>query len=107
MPFLTFSDADIRFIEKKLVWRSYITVEALPNTKNVEFINRKDFAAIALEKNKETFVVHVAILLTAPKIEIYLSWIAQITLLLVDKAFIKVFSKYSNYVNIFLSKAVA
>lgn len=32
MPFLTLSDADVCFAEKKLVWRSYTTVEALPIT---------------------------------------------------------------------------
>ena len=33
MPFLTFNNADVQFVKKKLTWRSYTTAEALPTTK--------------------------------------------------------------------------
>ena len=33
MPFLTFSNTNIQFPDKKLTWRSYTTAEVLPTTK--------------------------------------------------------------------------
>ena len=62
MPFLNFSNVDIQFAGKELTWRSYSTAEALPTTKQVELINKKEFAKAALDKESETFVVHVATL---------------------------------------------
>ena len=59
MPFLTLSNADIKFAQKELTWRSYTTAEALPTTKRVEIIDRKEFAKAALDENVEAFVVHV------------------------------------------------
>ena len=51
MPFLTLSNADIQFAEKELIWRSYTAAEALPTTKRVEIINKKEFAKAALDEN--------------------------------------------------------
>ena len=62
MPFLTFSNADIQFAEKKLTWRSYIAAEALLTTKWVELIDKKKFPKRVLDEESETFVVYVAAL---------------------------------------------
>ena len=62
MLFLTFSNADIRFAERELVWRTYSAVKALPITQRVEIIGKKEFAAAALNEEDETFVVHMAAL---------------------------------------------
>ena len=62
MLFLTFSNANIQFAEKELTWRSYTAAEALPNTKRVKLINKNEFAKAVLDKESETFVVHVAAL---------------------------------------------
>ena len=62
IPFLTLSNADIQFAAKELTWRSYTAAEALPTTKRVEFIDKKEFAKAALDEESETFVVHVAAL---------------------------------------------
>ncbi len=61
VPFLTLSDADIRdsVCKEGACRRSYTTAEALP-TKRVELIDRRDFAAAALDKDEETLVVDVA-----------------------------------------------
>ena len=59
-PFLALSDADVRFAEKELMWRSYTTAKASPTTQRVELINRKKFAAAALHPTKKIFVLHVA-----------------------------------------------
>ena len=64
MPFLTLSNANIQFAQKKLIWRFYTTAEALPTTKRVEIIDRKEFAKAALDEHVEVFVVHVTFLLT-------------------------------------------
>ena len=60
MLFLTLSNADVQFVEKELTWRTYNTAEALPTTKRVELTDKKEFAKAALDKNFETFVIHVA-----------------------------------------------
>ena len=67
IPFLTLSNADVQFVEKKLTWRFYITSKALSTTKRIELIDKKEFAKVALNENFETFVVHV----TFFKLEIY------------------------------------
>ena len=65
MLFLTLNNADIQFTEKELIWRSYTAAEALPITKRVELIHKKEFTKVALDEESETFVVHI-IALKAP-----------------------------------------
>ena len=67
MPFLTFNNVDIQFAEKELTWRFYTATEALPTTKRVELIDKKEFAKVALDKESETFVVQVAALEALPE----------------------------------------
>ena len=64
MPFLTFNNANIQFAYKELTGRFYITVEALPTTKQVEIMDRKEFAKAALDEHVKAFVVHMTFLLT-------------------------------------------
>lgn len=59
MLLLTFTNVDIEFIEKKLVWRTYIGVEALFTIRRVELIEKKNFAEGKLNKNMNLFVVIV------------------------------------------------
>ena len=109
MSFLTFSNVDIKFAEKELTWRSYTVAEALPTTRRVELINKKEFAKVALDENSETFVVHVATL-EVPKITIHPSQTAQIlgsnavqiAALKQNKASIEVPTKYSDFSDVFL-----
>ncbi len=60
--FLAFSNADFQFGAEKLIWRSYTAAKVLPITSRVELINKREFAKAALDKNSETFVVHVSAL---------------------------------------------
>ena len=62
MPFLTFSKVDIQFAERKLVWRTYTAVKALPTTRRVEIIDKREFAVAALNADNKIFVVYVAAL---------------------------------------------
>ena len=43
MPFFTFSNANIQFVEKEPIWRSYTAAEALSTTKQVKLIDKKEF----------------------------------------------------------------
>ena len=102
MPFLTFSNADIQFAAKELTWRSYTTAEALPTTKRVELIDKKEFAKAALDEESETFVVHVAAL-EAPLagMAIHPSRAAQISALIQDEAPTEVPPEYADYADVF------
>ena len=62
MSFLTISNADVNFQAWNLQWRSYITGDVLLTTKQVELIEKKKFAAAALDLKHKTFVVYVAAL---------------------------------------------
>ena len=62
MSFLTLNKADIRFAERELVWKTYTAAKTLSTTRRVEIINKREFAAAALNTDNETFVVHIAAL---------------------------------------------
>ena len=97
MPFLTLSNANVQFVEKELTWRSYTTAKALPTTKRVELINKKEFAKTALDENSETFVVHVASFNLLPGI--HPDRKAQIASLLTEE--VKILEKYSDFTDVF------
>ena len=99
MAFLIFLDTNIWFAEKELTWRSYMTVKALPTTRRVKLINKKEFAAAAIDKDSETFVVHVASIIET--MSIYLARKAQIAALQADTAPTKVSAEYSDYIDVF------
>lgn len=75
MIFLTFNNANIQFIEKKLIWRFYTTIKALPNTKQIDLTDKNEFAKVVLNKESKMFVMYVAAL-KAPVIEM-LIYLAQ------------------------------
>ena len=83
MSFLTLGSADIRFAERKLVWRTYSAAEALPTTRRVEIIDKKEFAVVALNENDETFVMHTATISTDSNI--HPSWRTHVTSLDVEE----------------------
>ena len=82
MPFFTFSNADIKFAEKELTWRSYTTKKALLTTQKIELIDKKKFAKAALDENINVFVMHVSFLSVRSKMTINPAWKTQIALLL-------------------------
>ena len=61
MLFLKFSNVDMLFGKRILTWRTYITNKALPTTKQVQIIDKKDFVIAALDIDNKTFVMHIAI----------------------------------------------
>ena len=104
MPFLTFGNADMQFAKKELTWRLYTAVEALPITKRVELIDKKEFAKAALDEESKTFLVHVTALrapLGLAKMTIHPARAAQIAALKQDEAPTKVPSEYTDYADVF------
>ena len=99
MLFLTLNNANVQFIEKKLIWRFYITAEALPTTKRVELIDKKKFAKKALNENFETFVTYVTSLAS---ISVHLKKETYIAFLFNQE--VKILDKYSDFVNVFLKE---
>ena len=101
MPFLTLSNANIQFAQKELTWRSYTTAEALPTTKRVEIIDRKEFAKAALDEHVEAFVVHVTSL-SLNSMSIHPAREAQIALLVAEE--VKIPTEYSDFSDVFLEE---
>lgn len=103
MLFLMLSNANIQFIKKKLIWKSYTTTKVLPTTKYIDLINKKEFAKTVLGKNIKAFVVLVILFNFGKLIMlIYLAKKIQITLLIAKK--VKILIKYLDFSEIFLEK---
>lgn len=47
MLFLTFSNMNIQFVEREIVWRDYTIAESLRTIRMVDLIDKKDFAEVA------------------------------------------------------------
>ncbi len=63
ISYLSFSNANVKFVKSEnLTWRSYTATEALSFTSSVKLINKKEFVQVALDKNSENFIVHIAAL---------------------------------------------
>ena len=58
MLFLTLSDADIRFAEKELVWRSYTMQRpCLLTTRRVEFVDRRGYPVAAVAQRVDDHII--------------------------------------------------
>ena len=97
MLFLTLSSANINFLGLELWWRTYTTEKAFLTTRHVELVGKKEFAAIALDPEYETFVLYVASLNSTP-----LNVRPQISGLIAEEAPTKIFAKYLDFADIFL-----
>lgn len=60
MLFLFCSNTNFQFSAKKLNQRSYTSVESSFTTRQVEIIDKYEFAKAALNKNTEIFMVYVS-----------------------------------------------
>lgn len=60
MFFLFFSNANFQFNTRELTFKSYTSAEALSTIKQIELIDKYEFARAILNKNSKTFVVHVS-----------------------------------------------
>ena len=95
----------MNFVSKHFWKRSYITSKALQIIKQVELIEKKEFAAAAFYPKDKVFVVYIASI--SRKLDINQSCKAYITSLKADKASISISSKYSDFVNVFFKNLAA
>ena len=107
MPFLTMSNADIDFQARDLQQRFYTTEDVFSTTKQDKLIEKKEFAAVALDSEPETFIVHVAALNVDPGDEVHPLKRAQIAHLKADEIPTKVPSKYTDFADVFSPKLAA
>lgn len=103
MAYFTLNNIDIQFADKKLVWKTYIVVEALSTIRMMELINKKDFATVPLGKDVEACVVYM-ISLILELIIIHLAWETRIVFLLMKE--IILLTAYADFTNVFLKKLV-
>ena len=108
MPFLTLSGADVDFSGRELRWKTYTVEEALPTTRRVELVGKKEFAAAALDPEHETYVVHVGSVSSnaspsssASQLNVHPSRRPQISGLIAEEAPTKVPAKYSDFADVF------
>lgn len=62
--FLLFRNVDGKFAQKleKLIERFYIATETLFTTSLVQIIDKKELTKAAMDKNSETFIIHILVL---------------------------------------------
>ena len=100
MLFLTLSNADVDFLDRDLRWRTYTTEETFLNNRSVKLVGKKEFAAVLLNPEHETFVVYIASRNLIPRI--YPDREAQIASLLTEE--VTIADKYSDFTNVFLEE---
>ena len=95
--FLTLSGANVDFLDRDLRWKTYITEKALPTTRRIELVGKKEFAVATLDSELKTFVIYVASLNLVPGI--HPDREAQIAFLLTEE--VKILGKYSDFTDVF------
>ena len=108
MFFLTLSGVNIDFLGRELRWRTYTTKKARPTNKHVELVDKKEFATAVLDLESEIFVVYVASISSITllsfsllELHVYLFRKPQVFGLIIKEAPIKIFTKYSDFADIF------
>ena len=106
--FLILSGANVNFYGRKLWWRTYTTKKALLTTRHIKLVGKKEFVAVALDPEFETYVLHirsvcsVALSSSSPlNVDVHPSRRPQIYGLIGKKALAKVSAKYSNFADVF------
>ena len=92
-------------MEQELVCKIYTAVEALSTTRKVEIIDKKKFAAAALNVDNKAFLVHIMALTKPITIPINHSYQAQVAVLMSKET--GILAKYSDFSNVFSSDSAA
>ena len=61
MLFLTLSGVDIDFSGREIRWKTDTIEEALPPTKHAELVDKKEFAAVALDSEHEIYIIYIGL----------------------------------------------
>ena len=89
--FLILSGADVDFLKRELWWRFYIIEKDFSTIKQIELVEKKVFAAIAIDLKHKNFVVHIAFLKSLnQEDDIYPFCKIQIAVLVANKALISI-----------------
>ena len=102
MLFLTLSGADVDFLSRELRWRTYTIEKAFLTTRHIDLVEKKKFAAAALNPKYKTFVIDIASLSS-----ISLNGRPQISGLITKEALTKVSAKYLDFADIFSPNLVS
>lgn len=106
MLFLIFSNANLRFAKKELIWTAYSATKALLTIQKLEIIGKNEFVTAALDEKDKNFVLHKAATNIKTALNVNLSWHeAQIALLEIEK--IKIPSQYVDYTDVILPDSTA
>ena len=107
MLFFILCSVDVAFSGWELWWRTYITEEALSTIKHIQLIEKKEFAAIALNPVHEIFVFYIASL-SAPylsytplNVDVHPSYRSQISGLIAETPPTKILVRYLDFVDKF------
>ena len=108
MAFLILRGADVDFLGRVLRWRTYTIKKALPTTRRIKLVGKKEFAAAALDLEHETYVVYVRLVgyNTLPsfftlELNVHPFHRSQVFSLIAKKAPTKISFKYSDFADLF------
>ena len=108
MAFLILNNTNIDFLGRELRWKTYSTKNALPTSRRVELVGKKEFAAATLNLEHQTYVVHVEPVSsdTLPsfsllEFDVHPSCRSQVSGLIAEEAPTKVSAKYLDFVDVF------
>ena len=99
------SDADIDFSSRKLWWKIYITKKALPTTKCIKLVGKKEFAATALDPEHKIYVVYIGsvssnVLPSSSLLNVHPSWRPQISGLIAKEGPTKISAMYLDFADV-------
>ena len=106
MLFLTLNSANIDFLDWELWWKTYTTKGTLPTTRRIELVDKKEFAATALNLESGIFIVHITSLSSnalpsSSPLNVYPSCRPQISGLIIEEAPTKVSIEYLDFADVF------
>ena len=84
--------------------RDFTLSDLLLTTRQVELIEKKEFAAAALDPKYEAFIVHITAFSIDLGDKMHPFKKTQIAHLKANKALIKIFSKYTDFIDVFSPK---
>lgn len=75
MLFFDMNNLNVQFGAKSFAWKSYIVGNALSIIRQVKLIDKRKFTKAALDKNFETFILHVAAPRTTTTVEMKIHYV--------------------------------
>lgn len=103
--FLILNNIKVNFTNRKPKQRLYTIFKAFSTIRWIELGKKKKFAAIIMNLNDKTFIVHIIFFVNFNlSLQVYPSQRALIASLKSDETLISRFSKYANFADFFFTK---